>query len=85
MHDPLAVKDLVVVGTDKGALRAYRAGTGEFAWEYNCGKRIFHHPSSDGERIYFTVDSSLTAVTADAGIKVWDFDMRESRCWSRSH
>ena len=46
MHDPLVVKDLVVVGTDRGELRAYRAGTGEPAWTYAHGKRIFHRPAT---------------------------------------
>jgi outer membrane protein assembly factor BamB len=75
MHDPLVVKDLVVVGTDKGALRAYRTGTGEVVWTYEHGKRIFYLPSSDGERVYFAAYGSVTAVTADAGKKVWSFDL----------
>ncbi|CAM9721953.1 unnamed protein product, partial [Phaeothamnion confervicola] len=75
MHDPLVVKDLVVVGTDSGALRAYRIGTGEAAWTYEHGKRIFHAPSSDGDRVYFAAGGGLTAVTADAGKKVWSFDL----------
>jgi outer membrane protein assembly factor BamB len=73
MHDPLVVKDLVVVGTDKGELRAYRIDTGKPAWAYEHGKRIYHRPSSDGDRVYFTAEGGLTAVTADAGKKLWSF------------
>ncbi len=75
MHGAVVVKDLVVVGTDKGALRAYRAGTGESVWTYEHGKRIFFTPTGDGERVYFTAEGGLTAVTADAGKKVWAFDL----------
>src|SRR5262249_46350849 len=76
MHDPLVVKDLVVVGTDNGALLAYRIRTGEEAWAYEHGHRIFHAPSSDGDRVYFSADDGrVIAVTADAGKKVWSFDL----------
>ena len=79
MHDPLVVKDLVVVGTDNGALQAYRVGTGEEVWTYEHGHRIFHAPSSDGDRVYFSADGgSLIAVTADAGKKVWSFDLAQN-------
>lgn len=74
MHEPLVVKDLVVVGTDKGELRAFRIDTGKPVWVYECGKRIYHRPSSDGDRVYFTAEGGLTtAVTADAGKKLWSF------------
>ena len=75
MHDPLIVKDLVVVGTDNGALQAYRAGTGELAWIYEHGHRIFHTPSGDGDRVYFSTEGILIAVTADAGKQVWNFNL----------
>jgi outer membrane protein assembly factor BamB len=53
-HDPLFVKDLVIVGTDKGELRAYRNSDGKLAWSHEHGKRIYHAPCSDGERVYFS-------------------------------
>lgn len=72
-HDPLFVKDLVVVGTDKGELRAYRNHDGKLAWAHQHGKRIFHAPCSDGERIYFTSESGLTAVSIKDGSVSWRF------------
>jgi outer membrane protein assembly factor BamB len=77
MHNPLVVKDLVVVGTDNGALCAYKAENGEPVWTHTHGKRIFHRPAGDGERVYFTTESEVTAVTADAGKKVWSFPLAQ--------
>ncbi len=77
MHEPIVIKDLVIVGTDRGALRAYQTGTGEPAWTYAHGKRIFHRPASDGDRVYFTAESEVVAVTADTGKKVWAFELAQ--------
>jgi outer membrane protein assembly factor BamB len=74
-HDPLVVKDKVIVGTDRGDLRAYRCKDGGAAWTYEHGARIFHRPCSDGQRVYFTSERGLTAVTAEGGAKVWSFDL----------
>jgi outer membrane protein assembly factor BamB len=71
-HGPLVVRDLVVVGNDAGELRAYRVGDGQLAWRHDHGKRIYDRPCSDGERVYFTSDDGLTAVTVADGKKVWD-------------
>src|SRR4029077_6836856 len=60
-HGPLFIKDLVIVGTDKGELRAYRNSDGKQAWTHQHGKRIFHAPCSDGERVYFTSENGLSA------------------------
>jgi RNA polymerase sigma factor (sigma-70 family) len=73
-HDPLVVGNHVVVGTDRGELRAYRCTDGAPVWTHQHGKRIFHRPCSDGKRIYFTSERGLTAVTPDAGMKEWSFD-----------
>lgn len=70
-HDPLVVKDRVVVGTDRGELRAYRTTDGELLWIHHHGKRIYHRPGSDGERVYFTSETGVTAVAAFYGAKVW--------------
>lgn len=74
-HDPLVVGDKVVVGTEKGELRAYRCEDGEPVWTYPHGKRIYQHPCSDGERIYFSSETGLIAVAAADGTKVWSFDL----------
>jgi outer membrane protein assembly factor BamB len=74
-HDPLVVNDLVVVGTDKGELRAYRCKDGSPTWTHLHGNRISHCPSSDGKRIYFTSDNGLTAITVNSGSKLWSFDL----------
>lgn len=73
--NPLVIKDRVVVGTDKGEVRAYRCTDGALVWTHQHGKRIFHRPCSDGKRIYFTSANGLTAVTTGAGIKEWSFDL----------
>lgn len=75
LSNPLFIKDQVVVGTDKGEVRAYRCGDGSQIWTYQQGQRIFHRPCSDGTRIYFTSASGLTAVTTAAGAKEWSFDL----------
>jgi outer membrane protein assembly factor BamB len=72
-HDPLVVGNLVVAGNDRGTLAAYRIKDGSRAWAHEDGKRIFHRPCADGERVYFTSDNGLTAVAADTGRKVWTF------------
>jgi outer membrane protein assembly factor BamB len=72
-HNPLVVGKLVVVGTDKGDLRAYRCADGAAAWTVRHGKRIFHAPCSDGERVFFTSDAGLTAVAVADGAAAWTF------------
>src|SRR5262245_39349101 len=75
-HDPLVVKDRVVVGTNQGELRAYRCKDGKPVWAHQHGVRSFHRLYSDGERIYFSSAKGLTAVTAEGGTKIWDCDLR---------
>jgi outer membrane protein assembly factor BamB len=70
-HDPIVVGDRVIVGTDKGELRAYRCKDGEPAWTHDYGGRLFHRPSSDGRRIYFMSNRGLTAAMADDGTEAW--------------
>ncbi len=72
-NDPLFIKDIVVVGTDKGELRAYRNSDGKLAWVHQHGKRIFHTACSDGERVYFSSESGLTTVSIKDGSKLWSF------------
>jgi outer membrane protein assembly factor BamB len=74
-HDPLVVQDKVVVGTDQGQLRAYRCQDGKSLWVHGHGARIFHRPSSDGERIYFSSDQGLTAVKIEDGQGAWSFGL----------
>src|SRR5215212_1387785 len=70
-HDPIVVGDRVIVGTDKGELRAYRCQDGEPVWTQNYGGRLFHRPSSDGKRIYFMSNRGLTAAAASDGVEAW--------------
>lgn len=72
-HDPLVVHDKVIVGTDRGQLRAYRCEDGSPVWVHQHGARIFYSPCSDGERIYFSSAKGLTAVKVEDGSKVWEF------------
>ena len=74
-HDPLVVQDKVIVGTDKGQLRAYRCKDGNSIWVHEHGARIFHRPCSDGQRIYFSSAKGLTAVKVEDGTEVWRFDL----------
>lgn len=74
-HDPLAVQDKVIVGTDEGQLRAYRCKDGNSMWVHQHGARIFHRPCSDSQRIYFTSAKGLTAVKVEDGTDVWRFGL----------
>jgi outer membrane protein assembly factor BamB len=74
-NDPIVIKGKVIVGTDVGELRAYGCEDGKLAWVHNHGKRIYHKPSSDGERLYFSSAEGLTAVDIKDGTKVWSFDV----------
>lgn len=74
-HNPLVVKDKVIVGTDRGQLRAYRCKDGSLMWIHEHGARIFHTPCSDGQRVYFSSDKGLTAVKVEDGTEVWKFDL----------
>lgn len=74
-HDPLVVKDKVIVGTDRGELRAYRCKDGKPAWVHKHGSRIFYAPASDGQRVYFSSGAGLTAVKVEDGEKVWSYDL----------
>ena len=73
-HEPVVVKDRVIVGTDGGELRAYQCSDGKLIWIHNHGKRIYHRPCSDGKKIYFTSVKGVTAVTVDDGSVEWSFD-----------
>jgi len=77
-HDPIVVGDRVIVGTDKGELRAYRCKDGELLWTQNYGGRLFHRPSSDGRRIYFMSNRGLTAAAAEDGTEAWATKLTET-------
>jgi outer membrane protein assembly factor BamB len=74
-HDPLVVQDKVIVGTDRGQLRAYRCDDGNGSWVHEHGSRIFHRPCSDGRHIYFSSAKGLTAVKVEDGTEAWKFDL----------
>ena len=44
-------------------------------WTHEHGSWIFHSPCSDGERMYFTSEKGVIAVTANKGIRLWSFDL----------
>jgi outer membrane protein assembly factor BamB len=74
-NNPLVVRDMVIVGTDMGQLRAYGCKDGNSVWVHQHGERIFHRPCSDGERIYFSSEKGLTAVKVDDGTFAWNFSL----------
>jgi outer membrane protein assembly factor BamB len=74
-HDPLVVRDKVIVGTDKGQLRAYQCKDGALLWVHEQGARIFHRACSDGRRVYFGSAKGLTAVRVEDGAEVWKFGL----------
>ncbi|MEX1231261.1 MAG: PQQ-binding-like beta-propeller repeat protein [Planctomycetaceae bacterium] len=74
-HNPLFVDDLVIVGTDKGEVRAYDGFNGRQVWTHHGGKRIFHRLASDSARVYFTSDKGLAAVNLADGRWLWSFSL----------
>jgi PAS domain-containing protein len=74
-HDPLVVRDKVIVGTEKGQLLAYRCKDGNSVWVHQHGARIYPRPCSDGQRVYFSSEKGLRAVNVDDGAEVWGFGL----------
>lgn len=74
-HDPLVIKDKVVVGTDQGDLIAFQCKDGISIGTRKYGKRIYHSLSNDGARIYFSSSNGLTAVDIDNGALIWKLDL----------
>jgi hypothetical protein len=74
-HDAIVVDDKVIVGTDQGQLRAYGSADGKSIWVHYHGARIFHHPCSDGQRIYFSSAKGVTAVKVEDGTEMWSFGL----------
>ena len=70
-HDPIVVNDKVIVGTDRGEVRAYQCKDGELKWVYEHGSRIFHRPCTDGKRVYFSSEVGIVAVNVEDGEEVW--------------
>ena len=70
-HDPIVVGDRVIVGTDRGHLRAYRCKDGEPLWTHEYGGRLFHRPTSDGNAVYFMSNRGLTAAAVADGSEAW--------------
>jgi len=70
-HDPMIVGDRVIVGTERGHLRAYRCKDGEPLWTHEYGGRLFHRPTSDGQRVYFMSNRGLTAAAVADGTEAW--------------
>jgi outer membrane protein assembly factor BamB len=69
--------NLVVVGTDRGELIAIDPITGKSTWKFDHGKRIYHSPCGDGDRVYFTSEQGVTALRAKSGILDWTYPIKE--------
>lgn len=69
--------DRVVVGTDKGELIAIDAKTGKPAWKHDHGRRIYHAPCGDGDRVYVTSDMGVTAVRLNSGMLDWTYPIKQ--------
>jgi outer membrane protein assembly factor BamB len=67
------INGLVVGGTDKGELVAIDAKTGKPVWKVAHGHRIYHTPTGDGERVYFTSKQGVTAVNTKQGSLDWSY------------
>jgi outer membrane protein assembly factor BamB len=78
LTSPVVCGSAVVVGTGDGVLRAFRAKDGEELWQYKHGQRIYHRPAADGERVYFSAGTDVTAVSAITGEQVWRFSIKPS-------
>lgn len=72
-HDPIVVLGKVIVGTERGQLRAYRSKDGYSIWVHEHGSRIYYRPCSDSQRIYYSSAKGLTAVKVEDGTEVWKF------------
>lgn len=80
MSDPLVAGRFVIVGTDVGFLRAFRAATGKEVWRYSLGARIYARPDQDNDRIYAIGEVRWTAnIVRDAPRDAPGFDGRRAR------
>lgn len=75
INSAAVIGDRVLVGTDRGELRAYQSKDGKLLWKFEHGKRIYYRPCGDSERIYFTSDTGILAVTATDGKLAWAVDI----------
>ncbi len=74
---PLVLDDLIVFGSESGALHAVDK-KGKSRWEYAApSAEIFAHPISDGKRIYFgATNQTFYAVSFNGQLK-WQFSADE--------
>ncbi|HSI31765.1 MAG TPA: PQQ-binding-like beta-propeller repeat protein, partial [Miltoncostaeaceae bacterium] len=72
---PPAVRDgLVVFGTNSGRVYALHADDGELAWARRQKGEIASTPAIDGGSVYVSsMDGTLTAYGAGAGVPLWSF------------
>jgi outer membrane protein assembly factor BamB len=63
---------VVFIGDDDGVLRAFRSHDGKLLWEHNHGSRIFNAPTADCERVYFSTDAGVVALSAATGQVAWN-------------
>jgi outer membrane protein assembly factor BamB len=76
-HAPLRVGDILVAAPAEAPLAGLRAETGELAWEFDPGVRIWDRAyASDGERIYVGIEGGrLVALAPDRGETLWQADL----------
>jgi len=69
---PLAVGDMLYLGTDSTDLLALRASDGKRLWSFNAPGAIKASPSLHHGRVYFAdYQSSMFALDADSGKPLW--------------
>ncbi len=82
LSDSLVAGDMIVVGDDKGIVRARRCEDGEVIWNHEHGKRVYARPDCDAERVFFVSEHGVTALARGTGALVWSYPIIHgaSRC-----
>ena len=68
VSSPVAVNDLLFIGTSYGVIACYRSKTGELLWEYECNRGFYESPIVADGKVYFI----------DRGGKMYIFSASES-------
>lgn len=73
---PAVMKGVVYVGSDDGALWAFRARTGRPVWHHSVGSAVRTSPAVHGGRVFFgSEDGRIYAVRAKTGRLEWSFNI----------
>ncbi|MFC1938732.1 PQQ-binding-like beta-propeller repeat protein [Chloroflexota bacterium] len=66
----------VYFGCSDGKVYALDAATGDKAWSFETGGKIWSTPATDGDTLYVTsFDKKLYALNASDGSKTWEFEI----------